>query len=461
MYSEILILSKDNLYYSTNLGAPFASFREALLKGLAPDGGLYFPLQIPRLSDRDIEAFSSKDYPEVAAEILSALIGAEVEKSVVSGICKEIYTFSVPIERVYGRNYIMRLDQGPTASFKDFAALFMGRIMQYFLSMDNQHITILTATSGDTGSAVANAFYGLENIKVIILFPTGEVTGMQRKQMTTLDKNIQVIEIDGKFDDCQNLVKMAFMDPSLSGLKLSSANSINIGRLLPQAVYYFWAWSRLSSRANDHIVFSVPCGNFGNLAGGLIAREMGLPVSSFIISTNENNEVPEFLKTGDYRPITPSKNCISSAMNVGHPSNLPRIIALYNGRMDEKGNIIKPPDLAPMRKDFFPVSVSDSETRETIRETWMRFKIILEPHGAVAWKGLVSYLDMQRIMKEKILSVSLETAHPAKFGEEINKILDFSPSIPDSLIKIESKNEEYLSLGNNYNDFKRFLTKNY
>jgi threonine synthase len=266
MCREKLILSKANLYYSTNLGAPLASFREALLKGLAPDGGLYFPRQIPRLSDKDLEAFSSKGYPEVAAEILTALIGEEVEKDEVRRICEEIYTFGVPIERVYGRNYIMRLDQGPTASFKDFAALFMGRMMQYFLSRDNQHITILTATSGDTGSAVANAFYGLENIKVIILFPAGEVTGMQRKQMTTLDKNIQVIEIDGKFDDCQNLVKMAFMDPSLSALQLSSANSINIGRLLPQSVYYFWAWSRLSSRARDPIAFSVPCGNFGDLS---------------------------------------------------------------------------------------------------------------------------------------------------------------------------------------------------
>jgi threonine synthase len=398
----------------------------------------------------------------VAAEILTALIGEEVEKDEVRRICEEIYTFGVPIERVYGRNYIMRLDQGPTASFKDFAALFMGRMMQYFLSRDNQHITILTATSGDTGSAVANAFYGLENIKVIILFPAGEVTGMQRKQMTTLDKNIQVIEIDGKFDDCQNLVKMAFMDPSLSALQLSSANSINIGRLLPQSVYYFWAWSRLSSRARDPIAFSVPCGNFGDLSGGLIAREMGLPVSAFVISTNENNEVPEFLRTGEYMAITPSKNCISSAMNVGHPSNLPRIVALYNGRMDEKGNIIKQPDLAVMRKDFFPVSVSDSETRETIKETWMRFKIILEPHGAVAWKGLLSYLgNLQGSMKEKLLSVSLETAHPAKFGEEINRVLDFSPSIPDSLLRTESKNEEYLSLGNNYNDFKKFLIKNY
>ncbi len=438
------------------------TFREALLKGLAPDGGLYFPLKIPRLSFADLEAYPLLDYPNLATEILSVLIGDEVEKDEVGKICSEIYRFNVPIERVYGRNYIMRLDQGPTASFKDFAALFMGRMMQYFLNIDNQHITILTATSGDTGSAVANAFYGLENINVIILFPVGEVTGIQRKQMTTLDKNIRVIEIDGKFDDCQNLVKKAFMDPELSGLKLSSANSINVGRLLPQSVYYFWAWSRLSSKKSDPVVFSVPSGNFGNLAGGLIAREMGLPVSSFVISTNENNEVPEFLKTGDYRPIIPSRNCISSAMNVGHPSNLARIIALYRGQMDEKGNMIKQPDMTAMRNDFFSISVSDTETRETIKEIWLKFKILLEPHGAVAWKGLVSYLGSQnRRAKEKLLSVSLETAHPAKFGEEILRELDFLPPIPVSLQNIESKNEEYISLGNNYDAFKNFLTKNY
>ena len=193
----------------------------------------------------------------------------------------------------------MRLDQGPTASFKDFAALLMGRLMQHYLSIDNKHITILTATSGDTGSAVANAFYGLKNIRVIILFPAGEVTDMQRKQMTTFNENIQVIEINGKFDDCQRLVKQAFMDPSLSGLNLSSANSINIGRLLPQSVYYFYAWAQLSGKTGSQAVFSVPSGNFGNLAGGLIAKRMGLPVKSFVISTNENNEVPCFLRPGN------------------------------------------------------------------------------------------------------------------------------------------------------------------
>lgn len=437
-------------------------FGEALLKGLAPDGGLYLPLEIPRLSGSDLKSLSRLYYPALAAEILGRLTGNEIGKDNLISICSDIYNFDVPLERIYGRNYIMRLDQGPTASFKDFAALFMGRMMQHYLSIKNQHLIILTATSGDTGSAVANAFYRLANINVIILFPAGEVTAIQRKQMTTFGENIQAVEINGKFDDCQNIVKTAFMDQSLSPYKFSSANSINIGRLLPQTVYYFWAWSRLSVKADEQIIFSVPCGNFGNLTGGLLARDMGLPVKSFIISTNENNEVPEFLKNGFYKAISPSKNCISSAMNVGHPSNLARIIAMYNGRMDEKGNIIKEPDLMRMRKDMFPVSVSDSETRETISQCYSEFKVLLEPHGAVAWNGMQSFLrQTNHYEKKKILCVSLETAHPAKFSDEIYSILNFHPVMPDSMSKTETGNEEYISLENNYNAFKDFIIKNY
>ncbi len=455
-------MTGKNSYYSTNLKAPRASFREALLKGLAPDGGLYFPTVLPKLDREELASFSSMDYPQMAAIILSQLIGNEIEEKEVLKICEEIYTFRIPVERVYGRNYLMRLDQGPTASFKDFAALFMGRMMQHFLSLEDQHITILTATSGDTGSAVANAFYGLENIGVVILFPAGEVTDMQRKQMTTLHRNIRIIEIEGKFDDCQNLVKKAFMDPDLSELRLSSANSINIGRLLPQSVYYFWAWSRLSVKTDEQAVFSVPCGNFGNLAGGLIAREMGLPVKKFVIATNENNEVPQFLETGQYSTIKPSMNCISSAMNVGHPSNLARIIALYNGTMDEEGTITKTPDLSRMRKDFFSKSVSDQETMETIAQCYRQFRLLLEPHGAVAWNGLMAFLKHQPdYLREKFLCISLETAHPAKFGEEIKKVINILPDLPDSLIKMEGKKEEYISLGNNYEVFKSYLFNNY
>jgi threonine synthase len=450
-------------FYSTNLKAPPVSFREALLKGLAPDGGLYIPGEIPKLSDSGLISLLSMDYPAIATVIMGNLIGDEIDRDEIFKICNDIYQFSIPVETVYKRNYIMRLDQGPTASFKDFAAQFMGKIMQHFLNISNEYITILTATSGDTGSAVARAFYGLENIRAVILFPAGEVTEMQRKQMTTLNENIRAVEIRGKFDDCQSLVKKAFMDSSLQYMRLSSANSINVGRLLPQSVYYFWAWSRISTGINEPVVFSVPCGNFGNLAGGLIAKKMGLPVRKFIISTNSNNEVPEFLKKGEYQKITPSINCISSAMNVGHPSNLARIITFYGGQMDEKGNIIKSPDLKKMNTDFYSVSVSDDLTRETIEDCFEKYHIITEPHGAVAWYGLESYLKETGNETEETgcPAVSLETAHPGKFREEIERIIKVLPELPESLLKIENKNEEFISLENKYEVFKDFLIKNY
>jgi threonine synthase len=354
----------------------------------------------------------------------------------------------------------MRLDNGPTASFKDFAARMMSRLMQYYLSIENQHLTILTATSGDTGSAVASAFYGLKNITVIILFPLNEVTAMQRKQMTTLDDNIKVIALDGKFDDCQKLVKEAFLDNSLLHIPLSSANSINIGRLMPQSVYYFYAWSRLSKGINDKAIFSVPSGNFGNLMGGLIAREMGLPVSKFIISTNMNNEVPEFIRTGNYKSITPSRNCISSAMNVGHPSNLARIVALYGGRMNEAGLIIEEPDLKRMRSDLYAISVSDPETREVIAEIYRKYNIILEPHGAIAWKAINEYSGSESSDSDQLF-ISLETAHPAKFSEEIQKTIKINPPLPPSLKDIENKPERYVAMDNDFNKLKSFILDNY
>jgi threonine synthase len=391
-------------YYSTNQKSPAVSFQEALLKGLATDGGLYIPASFPLITTEESESFRSKDYPEIATSILNKLIGKEIDKKDLSALCNDAYNFDVPLEKVYNRNYIMRLDRGPTASFKDFAARMMSRLMQHFLSLNNQHLTILTATSGDTGSAVANAFYGLKNINVLILFPAGEVTLIQRKQMTTLQNNIKVIAIDGKFDDCQWLVKKAFLDPALSKISLSSANSINIGRLLPQSVYYFYAFSKLSGIAGDKAVFSVPSGNFGNLMGGLIAKKMGLPVKKFIIATNENNEVPEFLRTGDYKSISPSKNCISSAMNVGHPSNLARIVSMYGGMMDETGIIFKQPDMKKMHHDLFGISLTDEDTRRTIADVYKKHNILLEPHGAIAWYGLKEYYKLNRDNSENNLA---------------------------------------------------------
>lgn len=442
-------------YYSTNGRSGGISFREALLKGLAPDGGLFMPDKIPIVSHSELESFREKEYHEIAFDILNKYFSGEIDSSHLKEICRDAYDFDVPLEKVTGRSYILRLDRGPTASFKDFAARMMSRLMNHFLEKEKRQLTILTATSGDTGSAVASAFHGLGNIKVIILFPVDEVSLIQRKQMTTLGGNITIIGVRGKFDDCQSMVKKAFNDESLSHLPLSSANSINIGRLLPQTVYYFYAWSRLALNTSDKAVFSVPSGNFGNLTAGLFAMRMGLPAERFIVATNSNDEVPEFLRTRSYAPIVPSKNCISSAMNVGHPSNLARLISLYGGSMDEKGTILTQPSAALLDKDFFGTSVSDEETKNTLSDIYKKHGTILEPHGAVAWKGVTEY---QKISKnDNQLVISLETAHPAKFSEEIERILNISPSLPPALESLGSKEEKYEITANNYADLKKLI----
>lgn len=448
-------------YYSTNHQSEKVSFREALLRGQAPDRGLYMPERIPQIPREEITEFSKLQYHEIAYRVVSRFLQDEVPAEDLKAIMKDAYNFTVPLEKVYNRNYIMRLDQGPTASFKDFAARMMGRLMQYFLRKENRKMLILTATSGDTGSAIANAFYGLDNIKVVILYPEAEVTDRQRKQMTTLHKNISVIALDGKFDDCQALVKMAFADRDLDYLELSSANSINIGRLIPQSVYYFYAFSRLAQDINDEIIFSVPSGNFGDLMGGIIAKHMGLPVKRFVISTNENDEVPVYFRNGNYKTIVPSRNCISSAMNVGHPSNMARIIDLYGGRMDEKGNILKEPDVKRLKADMSAVSISDTETKSMIKKVYESYKIILEPHGSVGWSGLQNYYQNIQIDNAKQLSVTLETAHPAKFPQEINQILGIDPTLPPSLSSLDGKEEIMVQLKNDYGKFKEYLMSNF
>lgn len=347
----------------------------------------------------------------------------------------------------------MRLDQGPTASFKDFAARMMARMMQYFLEEEKSELVILTATSGDTGSAVAHAFHNVDRISMVVLFPRAEVSDRQRKQMTTLGGNVMVISVEGKFDDCQAMVKQAFTDSALKKLRFSSANSINIGRLLPQAVYYFYAYARLVKN-REPVVFSIPSGNFGNMMGGLLAWRMGLPVHRYVIATNANDEFPLFLKTGRYKKIVPSRVCISNAMNVGHPSNLARVVALYGGMMDEKGNIRSSPDLEKMRREMFAISIDDTETRQTVKEAFEKFRVMLEPHGAVAWAGLVRYL---KTGEKPALAISIETAHPAKFPEEIIKILGIEPKPPPSLSHLDKKKEHYFSIGNDYKQFQKLL----
>jgi threonine synthase len=449
-------------YYSTNLKAEKLSFRDALLQGLAPDRGLYMPESIPQFTKDEIWEFRNKAYYEIAYEVVRRFVQDEIPPTDLMHIVRDAYNFAVPLENVYHRNYIMRLDQGPTASFKDFAARLMGRLMQYFLNQENRKMLILTATSGDTGSAIANAFYGLDNIKVVIIYPEAEVTDRQRKQMTTLHKNIQVLALNGKFDDCQALVKDAFADSALDYLQLSSANSINIGRLIPQSVYYIYAFSRLAKNIDDEIVFSVPSGNFGDLMGGLIAKQMGLPVKKFIISTNANDEVPVYFSEGFYKTIVPSRNCISSAMNVGHPSNMARIIALYGGVMDEKGVIVKSPDIRKLKNDMYAVSISDELTKTTIQRVYEKHKVLLEPHGAVGWSGLQDYLTNEtKNNTPNQLAVVLETAHPAKFPKEIQEIIGIDPALPESLKNIEQKEEKMDVIRNDYPSFKAYLTANY
>ncbi|MBN1118870.1 MAG: threonine synthase [Bacteroidales bacterium] len=451
----------DIKYYSTNLKAEKVSFSEALLKGLAPDGGLYMPEQIPRFSKDEIASFSKKEYHEIAFFVLQKFLGETIPSTELAGMTKQAYNFDVPLEKVYDNKYVMRLDQGPTASFKDFAARMMGQLMQYFLKQEHRNMLILTATSGDTGSAMANAFYGLRNINIAVLFPENEVTPRQRKQMTTLHENVQILSLDGKFDDCQALVKQAFNDPELDYLNLSSANSINIGRLLPQSVYYIYAYSRLCDiEKGDEIVFSVPSGNFGDLMGGLLAMKMGLPVKKFVVSTNANDEVPVYFATGNYKTIVPSENCISSAMNVGHPSNMARIVALYGGIMNADGEILKKPDLEKMKEDMFATSVDDSITRETIKRVYDRHKVILEPHGAVGWEGLRQFMNCEKPTENQVC-VSLETAHPAKFPEEVELATGIDPELPVSLSKLDDKEEQFDKLESGYENFKIYLKSKY
>ena len=455
--SIILFLRAMSLikFFSTNGHPQRVNFKEALLMGQAPDKGLYMPEQIPEIPRSKIDGFPKMSYPKIAREVVKPYLGDLVSDSALRVMLEDAYDYDVPVERVYDGKYVLRLDRGPTCSFKDFAARLMGRLIQYFLKQEGRSILILTATSGDTGSAVAHAFFGLDNVKVVVLFPEKEVTERQRRQMTTLGKNVFPLSVQGKFDDCQALVKQAFVDPDLSGLDLSSANSINIGRLLPQAVYYFYAQSRAANDGED-AVFSVPSGNFGDLMGGLIALKMGLPAKKFVVATNENDEFPRFMQTAVYEPIRPSKNCISNAMNVGHPSNLARLFSLYGGQMDEAGHVGKAPDLTAMRKDLYAVSISDEQTRQTIRDAYHQHKVLLEPHGAVAWAGLSRYLNE---CGDYSPCISLETADPAKFPDEIVRATGVNPPLPAAMARLDELDEKYEKIDGQYSSLKNYLAR--
>ncbi len=440
-------------YYSTAGKAPLASFREALFQGQPPDGGLYMPERIPRLTRKELWALRGKAYSEVAFEVLRRFLQADIPEETLWRITREAYDFPVPVEKVVGRRYLLRLDCGPTASFKDFAARFLARAMHYLGVERQERRIILVATSGDTGSAIANAFHGLEGLSVVVLYPKKEVSLRQAKQMNTLGGNVVAVAAEAKFDQLQVMAMKAFEDPDLSCLKLTSANSINWGRLLPQVGYHVYGYLCVAEDPQDRIIDSVASGNFGNVTADFLAMRMGKPVEKILVATNENDEFPAFLETGLYRPIRPSKACLSNAMNVGNPSNMRRIFDLYGGRVDREGNIHQMPDMKALRRDAAAISISDHLTRLTIQEAYEAHGVVLEPHGAVAWAALKRYLWE----KEKdSLALATETAHPAKFPEVL-KELGIRVEPPACLAGLEQKPSLEINLSADYQELKELL----
>ena len=448
-------------FHSTNYNSKDVDFKTAILRGQALDHGLYMLNKIPKVTEETLESFKSMDFIEIALNIMTKFIGDIISEKKLKEIVNTALNFKIPVEKIVNDDYICYLDRGPTCSFKDVGARMLARTMDYFLEREDKELTILTATSGDTGGAVAQAFYEMPRIKVVVLYPRDEISDLQRKQMTTLGKNIIAFGINGKFDDCQKLVKTAFTDNELKNVKLSSANSINIGRLLPQTLYYFWSYSRIIESQGEKVIFSVPSGNFGNLTAGLIANKMGLPIKRFVSAVNENDEFPNFLRTGIYNKVEPSKNCISNAMNVGHPSNLARIFDLYGGQIDEIGTIHKMPRMEEIRKDIISYSINDSVTKDTIVDFYNNYKKIIEPHGAVGWAATQKFRNSYPEYKD-VKSITFETADPSKFPEEIISLIKITPELPGSLKRIQNKTEfPNLKELDNYFDFKEFLMEEF
>ena len=442
------------LFRSTNRRSPAVNLREAFLNGQAPDRGLYLPERFPRLTVKEIAEFADLPYRTVAYRVLRKFTQGIIPDDALEAMCDKAYDFGVPLEIIHYGVYLMRLDQGPTASFKDFAAQMMAQMFGRFLQEDGKQVTILTATSGDTGAAVAHAFHKVPGVRVIVLFPVAEVSESQRKLMTTLKDNVRTVAIDGKFDDCQAMVKRAFTDPALERIHLSSANSINIGRLLPQSVYYFYAASRLA-QPGEPMVFSIPSGNFGDMMGAVTAREMGLPIRKIIASVNDNDAFPRYLESGHYEKISPSRNSVSNAMNVGHPSNLARLVAVYGGQMDETGQIHVQPNLDAMRRDVFSSSINDERTRTSLSEFWKKYQILLEPHGVVAWQGFLDWCAVEPLGRTP--AVIVETANPAKFPEEVEKVVGWAPDVPASMVAGLQMPEDYDRMGADYEQFRQYL----
>ncbi|WP_396176396.1 threonine synthase [Flavobacterium sp.] len=427
-------------YFSLNNNSPKVSFEEAVALGLAPDRGLYFPESITRLPDSFFQNIENLSHEQIAFEAIKQFVGDEIPEAELKRIIAETLCFDFPCVAVEDHVYSLELFHGPTMAFKDVGARFMSRCLGYFNRNDDKKVTVLVATSGDTGGAVASGFLGVKGVEVIIMYPSGKVSEIQERQLTTLGQNIKALEVDGVFDDCQDMVKKAFMDDSLKHKNLTSANSINIARWLPQMFYIFFAYQQLKKH-HKPIILSCPSGNFGNICAGIMAKRLGLPIAHFVASTNANDTVPRFLEKGNYDP-KPSIATISNAMDVGNPSNFIRIQELYHH------------DLNEFEKDFSSYSYTDGETEAAMQDIYARTKYIAEPHGAIGYLGLKKEMEKQ----PNSVGVFLETAHPIKFLDTVEPLLNLKLPIPTQIESVLGKEKISVKIGT-YEELKAFLTK--
>ena len=439
---------KTKFYHSTNNKKERVNFETALMNGLASNYGLYMISRsdIPRLPPEMLKAMNGMPYAQIAFEVLNPFLGAEVGEADLRAMLDDAYDDSaIPttVQHLTGRTHIMWLTRGPTYSFKDYAARFFGRMLNYFLKKSGKKRIVAVATSGDTGGAVADALHGLDSVENIVFFPKGSITERQRRQMTTLGGNVYAFEVNGDFDVCQALAKRLLGDKRFAkdlfddADRFTSANSISVGRLLPQAVYPFFAYSRVAEY-DEPMIAGIPSGNFGDMMGTVVAREMGLPIERIVCGVNENDEFPQFLNTDVYR-VKPSRRSPSSAMIVSNPSNFARLIDLYGGHVyderDETGKVIQegvmdaPPDLKSMRRDFWSISVSNPDHYTAIQEVYEQYGIMMEPHGAVGWRALDTFLGGSH----ERLAVIYETADPGKFPDEVKKAIDVVPDVPERI----------------------------
>ncbi len=427
-------------YYSLNKQAPDVSFQEAVVRGLAPDKGLYFPREIHPLPQSFFDNIENLDNPTIAYEAIKQFVGDEIPEQDLKQIVKEVMSFDFPVEKVENNISALELYHGPTMAFKDVGARFMARCLGYF-NRDNveKQVTVLVATSGDTGGAVASGFLGVDGVDVVILYPSGKVSDIQEKQLTTLGQNIVALEVDGVFDDCQAMVKTAFLDADYKNKRtLTSANSINIARWLPQMFYFFFAYKALKA-SEKKLVFSVPSGNYGNICAGMMAQKLGLPVHHFVTGTNANNTVPEYLKTGSY-DVKPSVATISNAMDVGAPSNFIRIQELHDNNIDT------------LRKNLSGYSYTDDETTEAAHALYNNHNYTADPHGAIGYLALKAYLKDNT----ELHGVFLETAHPIKFLPVMPKTIADNIPMPAQIEAILHKEKQSIKISS-YEELKRFL----